>query len=162
MLKSSLRPTANQFILASSTPRSRPETFLTFQLNPCGLLSDEKMGLFLMNTLGFLSNVRIAHVECLGHNISAWTNRKHSSYIVAPVVPMGTCLWRRYPVKATYTCLLKIWCLAANALLFLVSKSLPSNSSMHYSIIKRGWWMLRMHVKTWKEIPDLVLNAHNF
>jgi hypothetical protein len=43
---------------------------------------------------------------------------------------VGTCLRKRYSVTAEYICLLRICCLAADA----VSLSLPSNGSILYNV----------------------------
>jgi hypothetical protein len=52
-------------------------------------------------------------------------------YCCTPIVSAGTCLFAmRYLVTAAYTCLLRIYCLAAA----VVSRSLPSNGSRCYSI----------------------------
>jgi hypothetical protein len=44
------------------------------------------------------------------------------------------CLRRRYSATATYTCLLRICCLAADVVSLFVSRSLPSNGSTRYNI----------------------------
>jgi hypothetical protein len=69
---------------------------------------------------------------CPIDNASAQTNRKHSSSIVAPCFLWEhVCLWRRYPVTVTYTCLLKICCIIANVVLLFVLRLLPSNGPAH-------------------------------
>jgi hypothetical protein len=44
------------------------------------------------------------------------------------------CLWRRYLVTAAHSCLLRICPLAADVVSLFVSRSLPSNGSIRYSI----------------------------
>jgi hypothetical protein len=62
------RFTANQFVLASRSLRPMPTAYFfnwtLAVISLCNILSDEKIGLSLMNMLGFLSNVRIAHIAC--------------------------------------------------------------------------------------------------
>jgi hypothetical protein len=59
--------TANQFVLAPSPLRITIRFFSTEHLRSqslCNIFSDEKMGLSLMNMLGLLPRVRIAHIAC--------------------------------------------------------------------------------------------------
>jgi hypothetical protein len=63
------RFTARQFLLSSGPLRPTTRDFffsteLLRQWSLCSILSDEKMGLSLMNTFGLSSNVPIAHVAC--------------------------------------------------------------------------------------------------
>jgi hypothetical protein len=58
-----------QSVCLGAKPLKNHDQRFFFQLNPCSqslcnILSDEKMGLFLMNMLGLLSSVCIAHIAC--------------------------------------------------------------------------------------------------
>jgi hypothetical protein len=69
------RLTGNYFVLSLSTSRltTRDLAFATEHMRPwslCNVLSDERMVFSLMNMLGLLSSVRVAHIQYVTENSS--------------------------------------------------------------------------------------------
>jgi hypothetical protein len=71
---------------------------------------------------------------CLGYNISARNNRKHSFSLFAQIVSMGTCFaWEGVTLQQLWYISLSCsrW-LVMDVVSLFVSKLLPSNGSIHY------------------------------